>query len=125
MVLTGDVFTIQSSVVMSLEGHGSETSSSEIKSTLRYVADTSKLPIEGTGKSYQSIKYDAEQMGMTEPVKEYGEIQQKRAAKIHDFCFGIPYGECALMWLRLLYLPKLKRSEKAKCISGTPFITLI
>ncbi|RVX09769.1 Protein fatty acid export 1, chloroplastic [Vitis vinifera] len=74
-----------------LEGHGTETSSSEIKATSSYAADTSKLPIEGTAKSYQSIKNDAEQMGMTEPVQEYGVTQQKRTAKIHDFCFGIPY----------------------------------
>ena len=110
VVLTGDVvFLIQLSVVMSLEEHGSGTSSSEIKTTLSYVADKSKLPIEGTAKSYQSIKNDAEQMGMTEPEQEYGVTQQKRAAKIHDFCFGIPYGECALMWLRLLSWEKLKR----------------
>ena len=91
------VFIIQLSVVISLEGHGSGTSSSEIKTTLSYVADTSKLPTEGTAKSHQSIKNDTEQMRMTEPVQEYGVTQQKRAAKIHDFCFGIPYGECALM----------------------------
>lgn len=83
-------------VVMSLEGHGTETSSSEIKATSSYAADTSKLPIEGTAKSYQSIKNDAEQMGMTEPVQEYGVTQQKRTAKIHDFCFGIPYGGLVL-----------------------------
>ncbi|RVW16500.1 Protein fatty acid export 1, chloroplastic [Vitis vinifera] len=91
LIVCDDYALIQLPVVMSLEGHGTETSSSEIKATSSYAADTSKLPIEGTAKSYQSIKNDAEQMGMTEPVQEYGVTQQKRTAKIHDFCFGIPY----------------------------------
>ncbi|KAF2601311.1 hypothetical protein F2Q70_00026662 [Brassica cretica] len=29
---------------------------------------------------------------VTEPVEEHVVTQTKRAAKIHDFCFGIPYG---------------------------------
>lgn len=98
VILTSEFLIIQLSVVMSLDGHSAETSSSEIKTTLRYAADTSKLPNEGTTTSYQSIENDAELMGMTKPAEENGVTQQKRAAKIHDFCFGIPYGECALMW---------------------------
>ena len=80
---------------MSLEGHGTDATSSEIKTTLSYTADASKLHVEGTSKSYPDIEEDVTgNLGSSEPMEENGVIQQKRAAKIHDFCFGIPYGKC-------------------------------
>ena len=38
---------------------------------------------------------------VTEPVEEHVVTQTKRAAKIHDFCFGIPYGILSLSKLNL------------------------
>ena len=80
---------------MSLEGHGTDATSSEIKTTLSYTADASKLHVEGMSKSYPDIEEDVTgNLGSSEPMQENGVIQQKRAVKIHDFFFGIPYGEC-------------------------------
>uniref|UniRef100_A0A7N2KYX7 Uncharacterized protein n=1 Tax=Quercus lobata TaxID=97700 RepID=A0A7N2KYX7_QUELO len=43
---------------MSLEGHGTDATSSEIKTTLSYTADASKLHVEGMSKSYPDIEED-------------------------------------------------------------------
>lgn len=73
----------QLSIARSLEGdRGTESSHSEIKTRLSYAADESKPYVEGPAKPH-----DLEEKGITDPGKAYG------AAKIHDFCFGIPYGE--------------------------------
>ena len=96
---------------MSLEGHGTEATSSEIKTTLSYRADASKLHVEGKAKSYPDIEEDVDgKLRTSEPVQENGVVQPKRAAKIHDFCFGIPYGKCASIWkIPLLFTLLLRR----------------
>ncbi|KAB1222386.1 hypothetical protein CJ030_MR2G005202 [Morella rubra] len=68
-----------------MEGRGTDASSYESKARLSHTADASKSPEDGGGKS-----------GRGEPIQENGVVQQKRAAKIHDFCFGIPYGGLVL-----------------------------
>lgn len=78
---------------MSVDGHGAEATSSELKTTPSYVAGESKPFIEEATKSYPSSEVHIPET-TSETVKEHGNIQPKRAAKIHDFCFGIPYGEC-------------------------------
>ncbi|KAH9679557.1 protein FATTY ACID EXPORT 1 [Citrus sinensis] len=73
--------------------------SSEIKTTLSYTADNDSKPyVEGTAKSYPTVEeeHSSGEMGKTEPVPEDGVAQPKKAAKIHDFCFGIPYGGLVL-----------------------------
>jgi len=83
------------SVFMSLDGRGTDASSSDVKTTLRY--DASELGVEGTGKSYPDLVHSAAgKLGVDELVQENGNIQPKRAAKIHDFCFGIPFGGLVL-----------------------------
>ncbi|KAF2308151.1 hypothetical protein GH714_035884 [Hevea brasiliensis] len=73
-------------IAMSLEGaRGTENSSSEIKTRLSYTADESKPYVEGPAEPH-----GLEEKGITDPGKAYG------AAKIHDFCFGIPYGGLVL-----------------------------
>lgn len=80
-------------VFMSLEGRGTDAS----KTTLRYTGDASEFYVDGTAKSYPDLVEDAAgKLGMDEPVQENGVIQPKRAAKIHDFCFGIPFGALVL-----------------------------
>lgn len=77
---------IKLSIARSLEGdRGTESSHSEIKTRLSYAADESKPYVEGPAKPH-----DLEEKGITDPGKAYG------AAKIHDFCFGIPYGGLVL-----------------------------
>lgn len=79
---------------MSLDGRGTDASGSDVKTTLRY--DASEL---GVGKSHPDLVENAAgKLGVDELVQENGIIQPKRAAKIHDFCFGIPFGECAPIW---------------------------
>ncbi|XP_010279586.1 PREDICTED: protein FATTY ACID EXPORT 1, chloroplastic [Nelumbo nucifera] len=85
------------SVSMHLDGSGTERQSSETKTTLRYTADTSRSPLEGTTKSYSNPEEQVGgNLGMGEPLNETDVIQKKRCAKIHDFCFGIPFGGLVL-----------------------------
>lgn len=88
--------TFQSWVVMSVDGRGANTPSSEIKTTLSYTADKSKPYVEGTAESYPTVEEHTAGVGVDERVQENGVSQQSRGAKIHDFCFGIPYGELTL-----------------------------
>ncbi|XP_059463380.1 protein FATTY ACID EXPORT 1, chloroplastic [Corylus avellana] len=79
-------------VFMSLDGRGTDASGSDVKTTLRY--DASEL---GVGKSHPDLVENAAgKLGVDELVQENGIIQPKRAAKIHDFCFGIPFGGLVL-----------------------------
>ncbi|XP_039013521.1 protein FATTY ACID EXPORT 1, chloroplastic-like isoform X2 [Hibiscus syriacus] len=83
----------KSFVVMSVDGQGAETASSQLKTTPSYVAGESK-PAEVT-KSYpnpeEHVPENTSNLGVENDI-----IQPKRAAKIHDFCFGIPYGGLVL-----------------------------
>ncbi|OMO70248.1 hypothetical protein CCACVL1_19045 [Corchorus capsularis] len=85
----------KSFVVMSVDGRGTEATSSELKTTLSYAAEESKPFIEEATKSYPHAEGHVPDSS-SEPVGEHGIVQPKRAAKIHDFCFGIPYGGLVL-----------------------------
>lgn len=79
---------VQSFVVRSVDGNTSETPAS-----LSYTAEVSKPFVEKTPKPYSTVdEAAASKETITEPVEEPVDTQPKRAAKIHDFCFGIPYG---------------------------------
>ncbi|GAB4849027.1 hypothetical protein Ancab_003839 [Ancistrocladus abbreviatus] len=84
------------SVAMCLKGHNAELSSSGNKASLSYTADLSRLSVKGTANSYSTTQeqFD-ESIGVSDPVK-LGVSEQKRAAKIHDFCLGIPFGGIVL-----------------------------
>ncbi|KAF8398321.1 hypothetical protein HHK36_017248 [Tetracentron sinense] len=87
---------IQFSVVMRLEGSSTEIPSSETNA-LNYMADAPNSHIEGTSKSYPTIEEGVGgKIGMDEPTHEEGVSQPKKAAKIHDFCLGIPFGGLVL-----------------------------
>ncbi|XP_022744021.1 protein FATTY ACID EXPORT 1, chloroplastic-like isoform X2 [Durio zibethinus] len=85
----------KSFVVMSVDGRGAEATGSKLKTTPSYVAGESKPFIEEVPKSYPNAEGHFPE-NTSEPVEENGIIQPKRAAKIHDFCFGIPYGGLVL-----------------------------
>lgn len=78
---------------MSLEGRRTYASSSEIKTSVSYTAGASNSQGEGIANSYPDFQDVSVKSGTGEPVQENGVIEQQRAAKIHDFCFGIPFGE--------------------------------
>ncbi|KAJ0246764.1 Protein FATTY ACID EXPORT 1 [Hirschfeldia incana] len=81
-------FRPQSFVVRSVDGNSSETPAS-----LSYTAEVSKPFVEKTSDSKVGETATGKEI-ITEPVEEHvtSTQQPKRAAKIHDFCFGIPYG---------------------------------
>lgn len=82
---------MQCFVVRSVDGNSSETPAS-----LRYTAaEVSKPFAEKTSKPYETVDETViREEIITEPIEEQhvATTQPKRAAKIHDFCFGIPYG---------------------------------
>ncbi|XP_010516341.1 PREDICTED: protein FATTY ACID EXPORT 1, chloroplastic-like [Camelina sativa] len=81
-------FRPQSFVVRSVDGNSSETPAS-----LSYAAEVSKPIAEKTSTPFSTVDESATSKDIiTEPVEEHVSAQPIRAAKIHDFCFGIPYG---------------------------------
>ncbi|KAL6974128.1 hypothetical protein U1Q18_028311 [Sarracenia purpurea var. burkii] len=85
--------------VMSSDGSGTWMSSSLTKITLKYSPEASRPPIEVSVKSYASTEENIDGKGVSEPVgplQEHVVTQQKKAAKIHDFCLGIPFGGLVL-----------------------------
>ncbi|KAK4281916.1 hypothetical protein QN277_013360 [Acacia crassicarpa] len=85
------------SVVMSLEGNGTDPTGADTKNTLRYTSDVPKLHVEEKQESYSTIeKQDAENTGVREAKPEQDVNLQKKSAKIHDFCLGIPFGGIVL-----------------------------
>ncbi|PSS33545.1 Protein FATTY ACID EXPORT 1 like [Actinidia chinensis var. chinensis] len=89
--------TLRSKVlfVMCSDGSGTRISGSQAKTTLNYTPDASISHIEGSSKSYKTAEENVNGNGMSEPVQEHV-TQQKSTAKIHDFCFGIPFGGIVL-----------------------------
>ncbi|GMH14819.1 hypothetical protein Nepgr_016660 [Nepenthes gracilis] len=84
------------SVVVSLEGYNAGTSSLGNKANLSYTADLSRPRADGIAKLYSTTEKHVDQnIGVNGPLMQ-GVSEQKRAAKIHDFCFGIPFGGIVL-----------------------------
>lgn len=87
----------KSYVVMNLDGSGTESTSSQYKTTLGYGGEVSKPYVEEATKLHSTRNENGE--GTTEvrdSVQVDAVAQHKRGAKIHDFCFGIPYGGLVL-----------------------------
>lgn len=84
--------TSKLSVAMSLESHGAETANSDTKNTLSYAPDESKLKVEEKQESYSTVEKNGTEKIVLGEAVQGGVDQQKRTAKIHDFCFGIPFG---------------------------------
>lgn len=84
---------VQSFVVRSVDVNNSETPAS-----LSYTAEVSKPFVEKTSEPYSAVDETSTNTEIiTEPAQELVPEQPKRAAKIHDFCFGIPYGTILLL----------------------------
>ncbi|XP_027176924.1 protein FATTY ACID EXPORT 1, chloroplastic [Coffea eugenioides] len=83
-------------VVMSKDERATDISNSRIKTALSYTDGAPKshngrsLIVDSTAEEPVAIK------GESEPVEEPIATQQIRAAKIHDFCLGIPFGGLVL-----------------------------
>lgn len=85
-------FVMQGLVVMSSDDRTTGLSSKEIKAELSYRENAIKSKNGSSLKSYSDLEETVTKKLETEPTQEPVLGQQKRAAKIHDFCFGIPYG---------------------------------
>lgn len=82
---------------MASDGRATDISNSEIKSALSYTDDASKsqngtpLKLDPASEDPVAVK------GESEPIQEPIATEKIRAAKIHDFCFGIPFGKLLVM----------------------------
>ncbi|CAN4118482.1 unnamed protein product [Withania somnifera] len=77
---------------MSNDGHGTDESSLKSRTTLSYATDSSKSLKGTSSNSYSAPEEYVTGKEINEPVQENSSSQPKRAAKIHDFCLGIPFG---------------------------------
>lgn len=88
---------------MSLEGHDAETSSSGNMPKLSYAADLSSSSVEAVEKSYlgaEEHEHGNGKIGSNGPPNP-AVVENKKTAKIHDFCLGIPFGECVFVIISL------------------------
>lgn len=79
---------------MSVEGSGSNAADSQTKTTLSYATDVSESQV--ATNSYPDVEKSPDVGNLeNEKLQEPGGVGAvpKRTAKIHDFCFGIPFGE--------------------------------
>ncbi|VFQ91024.1 unnamed protein product [Cuscuta campestris] len=76
-------------ICMSHDGHGTDVSSIEDRASLSY---TSEKPLSAPVESVTGKSLSEPLQGQNELVEGDISSQPKRAAKIHDFCFGIPFG---------------------------------
>lgn len=94
------IFLFQFSIVMSVEGSGLNAADSQTKTTLSNATDLSES--QAATNSYPGIEKlsdvgNLENEKLEEP-EDVGAVP-KRTAKIHDFCFGIPFGEFCILSL--------------------------
>lgn len=81
---------------MRFEGSNMANPSSETKTTLRYTEDKQGQHVEGVTESYPTEEQPDGNVRVDGPSPAESVVPQKRAAKIHDFCFGIPFGMSVL-----------------------------
>lgn len=79
-------------LVRSSDDRATSLSGSERKNTISYSEDETKSQSVRSLKSNLDGEEPVTMKGETEPIQEPVVSQQKRAAMIHDFCLGIPYG---------------------------------
>ncbi|CAN4109153.1 unnamed protein product [Withania somnifera] len=77
---------------MSNDVHGTNESSLKSRTTLSYAKDSSKSLNGTSSNSYSAPEEYFTGKEINESVQANSGSQPKRAAKIHDFCLGIPFG---------------------------------
>uniref|UniRef100_A0A7C8ZJZ5 Uncharacterized protein n=1 Tax=Opuntia streptacantha TaxID=393608 RepID=A0A7C8ZJZ5_OPUST len=80
------------SVAMSLEGHDAGASGSGDNPSLKYTADLTSSSVDVATESFPAVEEHANgKIGANGPPNPI--VSEKEGtAKIHDFCFGIPFG---------------------------------
>lgn len=119
-ILTGHItnVSLQLPIVINNDRHAIKASSSGSKSAVKYTAKASKSDNDILEKPNSNIGEHVNGEEIDETVKNVV-IEPKRAAKIHDFCFGIPYGKFHLVLINLnifseLFLIKFRKDKKTK-----------
>ncbi|XP_059295780.1 protein FATTY ACID EXPORT 1, chloroplastic-like isoform X2 [Lycium ferocissimum] len=79
-------------IAMNNDGRGTDESSLESRTTLSYATDSSKSLNGTSSNSYSAPEENVTGKEINEPVQEDSSSQPTKAAKIHDFCLGIPFG---------------------------------
>lgn len=79
-------------IAMSNDEHGTDESSLKSRTTLSYATDSSKSHNGTSSNSYSAPEEYVTAKEINESVQENSGSQPKKAAKIHDFCLGIPFG---------------------------------
>ncbi|XP_015088910.1 protein FATTY ACID EXPORT 1, chloroplastic-like [Solanum pennellii] len=79
-------------ISMSNDGHGTDESSLKSRTTLSYATDSSQSLNGTSSNSYSAPEEYVTEKEINESVQENSSSQPKKAAKIHDFCLGIPFG---------------------------------
>lgn len=113
------------SIVMSIEGSASNTADSQTKTTLSYAADASESQVITNSILSVEESSDVENLEngkLQEPV-DVGTVP-KRAAKIHDFCFGIPFGGIVLSGGLISFIFSRNPSALSSLISGGALLAL-
>lgn len=78
-------------IVMNNDGHTIKASSLQSRTALKHIAAASKSHNDILGKPNSSTAEYVNGEEINEPVENVISEKQ-RSAKIHDFCFGLPYG---------------------------------
>ncbi|KAH7855794.1 hypothetical protein Vadar_028978 [Vaccinium darrowii] len=108
--------TNQVVVVYASDATGKGISGSQSKTTLSYTPDTLRSYIESSAKSYASTKENVNRRAISEPVLQQVVTEQERAAKIHDFCFGVPFDQAQHMSCLLESL-ETRKIKQLRCKS--------
>ncbi|KAL8225416.1 hypothetical protein R6Q57_017973 [Mikania cordata] len=82
-------YQLQAAIVS--DRHAKKAYSSCSKSALKYAVKASKSDNDLLEKPNSNVEEYVNGEDVSEPI-QHVDTEPKRAAKIHDFCFGIPYG---------------------------------
>ncbi|KAL8261610.1 hypothetical protein R6Q59_025659 [Mikania micrantha] len=85
-------FKYQLQTAIKSDQHAIKAYSSCSKSALKYAAKASKSDNDLLEKPNSNVEEYVNGEDVSEPIQQHVDTEPKRAAKIHDFCFGIPYG---------------------------------
>lgn len=113
------------SIVMSVEGSGLNAADSQTKTTLSNATDLSESQV--ATNSYPGVEKlsdvgNLENEKLEEP-EDVGAVP-KRTAKIHDFCFGIPFGGIVLSGGLISFIFSRNPSAFSSLVSGGALLVL-
>uniref|UniRef100_A0A7N0V3M1 Uncharacterized protein n=1 Tax=Kalanchoe fedtschenkoi TaxID=63787 RepID=A0A7N0V3M1_KALFE len=88
---------LKAEITTNSEGYAVKLSASNIRMTLRCSAQSSTPYTEDLGMSHPAAEENGSVYQTASETENQIPIQEKKFAKIHDFCFGIPFGSTILI----------------------------